>query len=85
MAGVGTQQQSSVGTSPSGYFDYDAFWQHFNGERTANNLFVLAVDAPEKPIEEVKAKHRSRTLRKRQYKRALRVATEQNFSQAFLK
>ncbi len=85
VVGVGTRQQLSVRTRTSGHFDYDAFWQQFHGERTTHDFFVLNVAEPEKPIEEVKAKYRARTLRKRLYKQTVRMAVEQQFRNAFLR
>lgn len=82
-AGVSTAEQMCHGYGSS--FDYDGFWQQFGGQPTVHNLFLLDIPAAEKPIEEVKANHRARTLRKRQYKQQLRAAIATNFQSAFLK
>ena len=60
-------------------FDYASFWQQFEGQRTAANLFLLAGPAAEKPIQQIKSNHRARTLRKRQAKQQLRLAVAQQF------
>ena len=80
-AGISTAEQLSQ--SAGNRFDYDAFWAQFGGERTADELFLLTVPAPEKPLESLKANHRARTLRKRQYKLALRRAVEQTCRTSF--
>lgn len=85
LAGVSKQQQLSVRTRTSGGFDYDRFWEQFNGQRTAANFYMLAVNDPEKPLEEVKAKYRARTLRKRQFKQGVRTAVEQSLRSSYLK
>ena len=82
-AGVSTAEQLSHGTGSS--FDYNGFWQQFGGQPTVHNLFLLDIPAAEKPIAEVKANHRARTLRKRQYKQQLRAAMATHFRSAFLK
>ena len=61
-------------------FDYASFWQQFDGQRTAANLFLLATPVLEKPIQQIKSKHRARTLRKRLAKQQLRAAVAQQFS-----
>jgi len=60
-------------------FDYASFWQQFEGQRTAANLFLLAGPAAEKPIQQIKSNHRARTLRKRLAKQQLRLAVAQQF------
>ena len=84
--GVSTAEQLSQDSGKC--FDYDAFWAQFGGQRTNDQLFLLTVPAPEKPLESLKSHHRTRTLRKRQYKLALRRAVEQtcriSFSQPAL-
>ena len=82
-AGVSSAEQLGI---PGGHhFDYDAFWQQFRGERNSQNLYLLAVPAPERPLLEIKHNHRARTLRKRHYKQQLRESVARQFSQAFLK
>lgn len=54
--------------------DYNALWAQLGGERTANQLFLLSISPPEKPLKSLKPNHRARTLRKRRYKLALRQA-----------
>lgn len=81
-AGVSTQERLRDG--PKCHFDYDTFWQQFQGQRLANHLYLLDVEAPEKPLEEVKAKYRPRTLRKRYYKQLLRQAVAQHWQATYL-
>ena len=81
-AGVSTAEQLCYRTGS--YFDYDGFWQQFGGQPTVHNLFLLDIPAAEKPLAEVKAKHRARTLRKRLYKQQVRAAVAAHFRTAFL-
>ncbi|RZL12487.1 MAG: DUF535 domain-containing protein [Hymenobacter sp.] len=83
VAGVSTQERLRDG--PKCHFDYDAFWQQFQGQRLATQLYLFAIETPEKPLEEVKAKYRPRTLRKRHYKQHLRREVAQHWRAAFLR
>ncbi|GAC1593445.1 MAG: hypothetical protein NVS3B25_15290 [Hymenobacter sp.] len=80
--GISTQEQLCQGAGS--YFDYDGFWQHLAGERTAQDFYRLAIPAPEKPLERIKRNHRARTRRKRAYKRGVREGVEQYFRAAFV-
>jgi uncharacterized protein VirK/YbjX len=82
--GVSSQQQVSGIGQDHNSFNYDGFWQQFQGETLPNKLFILAVHPPEKPIESVKANHRARTLRKRQYKQELQETVTQHFQRTFM-
>lgn len=73
-AGVSRAEQVSMGAGNR--FDYDAFWQQFQGTRTAQGLFLLAIPAPERPLESIRANNRGRHLRKRLYKKQVREAVE---------
>jgi len=65
-------------------FDYASFWQQFDGQRTAANLFLLAGPNSEKPIQQIKSNHRARTLRKRQCKQQLRATVAQEFAAVYM-
>lgn len=80
---VGISTQEQLGRGSKLHFDYDSFWQQFRGEWLATHFYQLDINAPEKPIEEVKAKYRSRTLRKRQYKQQVRQLAAANFLASF--
>lgn len=82
VVGISTEEQLC---SAKISFNYAAFWQQFDGQRTAANLFLLATPALEKPIQQIKSKHRARTLRKRQCKQQLRATVAQNFEAAFMR
>lgn len=82
VAGVSTQERLRDG--PKCHFDYDTFWQQFRGQRLATQLYLLDIETPEKPLEEIKAKYRPRTLRKRHYKQHLRREIAQHWRTAFL-
>lgn len=79
--GISTEEQLSNGSA--NHFDYNAFWEQLGGEKTVDKLFLLAIPAPEKPIESIKSNHRARTLRKRQYKQAVRGAVEHTCRELF--
>ena len=76
---VGISTREQLGRGSKLHFDYNSFWQQFRGEWLATPFYQLDMNAPEKPIEEVKAKYRSRTLRKRQYKQLVRQLATANF------
>ncbi|RZK22622.1 MAG: DUF535 domain-containing protein [Hymenobacter sp.] len=76
ILGIGTAAQISR-TKADNQFDYDGFWQQFGATLVAGGLFLLPLPVLEKPIETVKANHRARTLRKRQYKHEVRVSIQQ--------
>ncbi|WP_223653972.1 DUF535 family protein [Hymenobacter psoromatis] len=76
---VGISTREQLGRGSKLYFDYDSFWQQFRGEWLASHFYQLDINAPEKPIEEIKAKYRPRTLRKRHYKQQVRQLVAANF------
>ena len=47
---------------------YDEFWLAAGGLRLERNMYYLPVPLPHKPIQSIKRNHRSRALRKREYK-----------------
>jgi uncharacterized protein len=47
---------------------YDEFWLAAGGLRLKRNMYHLPVPLPHKPIQSIKRNHRSRALRKREYK-----------------
>jgi uncharacterized protein VirK/YbjX len=82
---VGISTERQLGAGAKQYFDYNIFWEQFAGEPLASNLYWLPMPTPEKPLEQVKSNHRSRTLRKRQFKQAVREQVERSFQHTFLK
>jgi uncharacterized protein VirK/YbjX len=81
---VGISTERQLGAGAKQYFDYNIFWEQFAGEPLASNLYWLPMPTPEKPLEQVKSNHRSRTLRKRQFKQAVREQAERSFQYTFL-
>ena len=55
-------------------FDYDGFWQRYAQPQTAGPHAWIPLPLHEKPIEQVAAKHRGRTLRKRAFKQGIAQA-----------
>lgn len=77
LIGVSNAEQLSKSRgvrAESVLFDYDSFWQSLQAQRTIDNLFMLPLPIPDKPIETIAQKHRSRTLRKRRYKESVSEA-----------
>lgn len=66
--GAGNERQLANGAAS---FNYDAFWDALGGQKQPYQLYTLSIPFPEKPIASIKANHRSRTLRKREYKHKL--------------
>lgn len=83
ILGIGTDAQISRAKADN-HFDYDGFWQQFGAAPTAGSLFLLPLPMMEKPIDAVKANHRARTLRKRQYKHEVRQSIQQYVTQHLL-
>ncbi len=81
---IGISTNEHLGRSKKSYFDYDLFWEQFGGEKTNANLYLLNINAPERPLTSTKANHRKRTLRKRQYKQLVRATVAQHFESKFL-
>jgi uncharacterized protein VirK/YbjX len=74
MAGVGTAQQVQRQMSRNDVtfrFDYDEFWGSFIGDKAASGFYMTALPFPQKPIEEIKHKHRSRARRRRALKQQI--------------
>jgi len=59
-------------------FDYDEFWTQLGAQKTSKGFFAIEPDAPERPIEEIKQKHRSRTRVKRNFRKSVINETEVN-------
>jgi uncharacterized protein VirK/YbjX len=82
MVGIGAMHQVSTaqGSDPSDLVKaYDEFWQAAGGTKIARDMYHLALPVLGKPIREVKRDHRSRTLRKRRFKTAIRDAVGEAF------
>lgn len=80
-AGVSSREQ--LGRGRDCYFDYDHFWAQFRGQRLPSHFYLLDWQAPERPLEEIKAKYRPRTLRKRALKQRVRQAVAEAFQTQF--
>lgn len=74
IVGVSNKEQLSKNNAnyeASIYFDYDTFWSTVGAHETDRNAFFLDSSLPEKPIELVQQKHRSRTLAKRRFRKGV--------------
>jgi len=74
--GAGNERQLANGAAS---FNYDAFWDALGGQKQPYQLYTLSIPFPEKPIASIKANHRSRTLRKREYKHKLTQQVRAHF------
>lgn len=70
MVGVQTRNQVSrrlkIGAPP--FFDYDGFWSSYGSSVTDDGLHLMTLPFPEKPLDRIRSKHRSRTRRKREFR-----------------
>lgn len=79
LIGIGASAHIAA-MSPENFVKaYDEFWKAVGGVRLDRNVYHLAVPALGKPILSVKRDHRSRTHRKRRFKKAV----EEQVCQAF--
>jgi uncharacterized protein len=70
MLGVSTRDQVSrhLKEGVSRFFDYDRFWLSYGAVASAGGLHRIVLPYPEKRMDDVRSKHRSRTRRKREFK-----------------
>jgi uncharacterized protein VirK/YbjX len=59
---------------------YDAFYQSLEASGPQSGIYVVDLRAEPKPVTEIKAGHRIRTRRKRQFKQQLAAAVAQSFA-----
>lgn len=83
VVGINTAAQPNA-AKVDNQFDYNGFWQQLGATPMPSGLYLLPVPLPEKPIEAIKANHRARTLRKRQYKQTVRESVRQTVAQQLL-
>jgi len=86
MVGIGAGIQVAPRRSQSDNLvkAYDEFWEAAGGLPVARQMYRLAVPSQEKSILEVKREHRSRTLRKRRFKGAIKERVREAFRRAVL-
>ena len=51
---------------------YDEFWLAVGGLRLERNMYHLSVPLPRKPLQLIKRNHRSRVLRKREFRKVVK-------------
>jgi len=87
LAGIGLDQQVQKQTwsNEKFTFDYDRFWQDVAGERADGRYYLRAIPEPVRPLEEVKAKHRKKTIVRRCIKASIREASQLAFHEKCLK
>jgi uncharacterized protein VirK/YbjX len=87
VVGISAERQLSNQKHESdteNFFDYNTLWANVGAQKVASDLFFVDATFPEKPIENVKQKHRSRTLAKRKFRQAIVEAVEASFLKEFM-
>lgn len=87
LAGIGLDQQVQYQTwgNDRFRFDYDEFWRGMIEERTNGIFYLQPIPAPQKAIEEIRSKHRKKTLLRRQIKAGIRSTVQLNFQKECLR
>ena len=84
LIGVSTADQLSIGetSDPSQWgLVYDQFWRSMGGESINHHMFHIPVPLLEKNLSLIKSKHRSRVVRKRQFKHEVTDHVQRVFQQ----
>ncbi|WP_167544324.1 DUF535 family protein [Duganella sacchari] len=87
IAGVSNAEQLErrrQGDKHDTFFDYDAFWQQVGAEPATSGVFCAPAQLPEKPIEKIQQKHRSRALSKRHFRKTVMESVTSNLIRDFL-
>lgn|SRR5262245_37544576 len=82
VVGMGADQQVSAekDSRPEGLVHaYDQFWMALGGVKMDRNMYLLSTPLSEKPIKTIKQNHRSRTLRKRAFKKLVKEQVRHEF------
>jgi uncharacterized protein VirK/YbjX len=78
--GAGNHLSASADFPLEGKFRaYDEFWLAAGGSRIERNMYHLPVPLPRKPLQFIKRNHRSRVLRRREFRKAVKEAVCQAF------
>ena len=75
VIGIGAGNQISAGAdSRQGSLAkaYDEFWTAAGGVRLERNMYHLPVPSSHRPVQSIKRNHRSRVMRKREYKKLVK-------------
>ena len=75
IVGLGKDEHVSSkrdGVPVAGFvFDYDGFWQSFAGNATHGAFYPVALPIPEKPLDAISPKHRSRAVQRREIRKQI--------------
>jgi uncharacterized protein len=88
VIGISADDQLAVGgSSPSVLCPavYDDFWRAMGASSISHQMFHLPVPLPEKPLSLISSNHRSRTVRKRNFKHEVSAHVEMVFRAQALK
>jgi uncharacterized protein VirK/YbjX len=84
---VGINSANQLATPPECkqelFFDYEKFWSELGADRLDDGFYTLPVPLPQKPLAEISQHHRTRTLRKREFKRQVMEAVAHRFNLRF--
>lgn len=81
VGGIGLDQQVQKQTwgDETFTFDYDQFWKKVIGERSNDLYYLKRIPEVQRPLEEIKAKHRKKTQFRRSIKASIQESTRYNF------
>lgn len=81
MGGVSNDKQISreLHENLDTFFDYDRFWTQLGATRTAQGLYLVPSNIPEKPIEQIQQRHRSRAMKKRKFRESVKQVVGERF------
>lgn len=84
IIGISAHAQLSFGLTPPSEFvaAYDEFWMAVGGEKHGADLYRLMVPRVEKPLLSITRSHRSRTRKKRAFKRLVRQHVRARFRES---
>lgn len=87
LAGIGLDHQVQKQTwgDDRFIFDYDKFWTRLIGERNSDIFYLNRIPPALKSIDEISAKHRKKTLLRRDIRLGIQEAVKRNFEAHCLK
>lgn len=84
IVGVSSERQAAAGYAGKKIaLSYDAMWLQAGSTRTANGFFIVSPCVEERPLEDIAARHRARTRRKRLLKSEIRTQIREHTAAMF--
>lgn len=88
IVGIGREEQVALafgGSDEAAFvFDYDRFWRSYASEILDGRYYVMHVPFTEKPLSDIRPKHRSRGLRRRELRKQIAEQVRSAFVQRCL-